>query len=378
MRVAIYHPWIYVKSGLERTLLELKKRSRHDWVILTSHYDAEGTYPELKDMNVTELNRVSVKRKYSEVIKAAYRIFTLKIDPDSYDILVISCDGLGSFLNFRNHSKPVLCICFTPLRAVYDEVYRQKRLDERGITLPLAFAFEAVYKLLDRFAWRHYHHVFAISYCVKQRILRGGLADEASIDVAYPGIQGEVIELCDNYDHYFFLPGRIMWTKNIELGIDAFLKLQEEHPSDFRLVIAGMVDEKSKPYIAALRERAKSNENVTFVVGPTDAEMTDLYRNCYATLFTALNEDLGLTPLEGMTFGKAAIAVNRGGPLETISDGVNGRHAAPTPEAFSTVMKDFVENPDEVRRLGINGLEQARKFTWAEYVNQIDEYLDTL
>lgn len=378
MRVAIYHPWIYVKSGLERTLLELKKRSRHDWVILTSHYDAEGTYPELKEMGVTELNRVSVQRKYSEVIKAAYRIFTLKIDPDSYDVLMISCDGLGSFLNFRNHSKPVVCICFTPLRAVYDEVYRQKRLDGRGLTLPLALAVEAVYKILDRLAWRHYRHVFAISHCVKQRILRGQLAEESSIDVAYPGIQGEVIELCDTYDHYFFLPGRIMWTKNIELGIDAYLKLQEEHPNDFRLVIAGMVDEKSKPYIAALRERARSNENVTFVVGPTDAEMTQLYQNCYATLFTALNEDLGLTPLEGMTFGKPAIGVNRGGPLETITDGVNGKHAAPTPEAFCSVMHELVEHPEEVRRLGVNGLDQARRFTWAEYVNQIDEYLDTL
>ena len=28
-RVALYYPWIYVRSGVERTILELVRRSRH-------------------------------------------------------------------------------------------------------------------------------------------------------------------------------------------------------------------------------------------------------------------------------------------------------------------------------------------------------------
>ena len=120
MRIAIYHPWIYLKSGLERTILEICRRSRHSWTIYTSHFDAAGTYPELSEMNVVELPRVSVNRRYGAVINAAARIATTRLEGD-HDVLVISCDGLGSLINFRNHTKPSVCLCFTPLRAVYDE-----------------------------------------------------------------------------------------------------------------------------------------------------------------------------------------------------------------------------------------------------------------
>ena len=62
MRFALYHPWVYLTSGLERTLLELFRRSRHDWVLYTHRYQPETTYPELADFDVVELApRVSVR-----------------------------------------------------------------------------------------------------------------------------------------------------------------------------------------------------------------------------------------------------------------------------------------------------------------------------
>jgi len=378
MRVAVYHPWVYLKSGLERTLLELKRRSRHDWTILTSHYDAEGTYPELRDMGVTELKRVSVKRRYGTVIRAAATVVSTRINPKEYDVLVISCEGLGSLLNFRNHSKPVVCLCFTPLRAVYDSFYRSTRFQLVGKKwlLPMIWMAETSFRCIDRLAWRYYSRVFCISEAIKKRVLKARLASPDRIEVAYPGIDRRRIEASDTFEPFFFLPGRIMWTKNVELGIEAFLRLQRQTPCDFELVIAGMVDAKSQPYIKHLRELAAESDKIRFIIGPSDEEMFDLYKRCYATLFTAFNEDLGLTPLEAMTFGKPPIAVRRGGPCETITDRVNGRLTDPTPEAFCTIMSEFVDNPETVRELGRNGPEQAGKFTWDVFVAQIDDYLD--
>lgn len=380
MRVAIYHPWVYLKSGLERTLLELKRRSRHDWTILTSHYDAEGTYPELRDMGVVELRRVSVKRRYGTVIRAAATVALTRVPMEKYDALVISCEGLGSLLNFRNHDKPIVCLCFTPLRAVYDPAYRAVRFQSAGRAwrLPFTWMVETAFRCIDRLAWRYYSRVFCISETVKRRVLEAGLVSPDRIEVAYPGIDGTRIEASDTFESFFFLPGRIMWTKNVELGIEAFLRLQRQTPCDFTLIIAGMVDEKSKPYIARLRELAAESDKIQFVIGPSDEEMFDLYRRCYATIFTAFNEDLGLTPLEAMTFGKPTIAVRRGGPCETIIDKVNGRLAEPDPEAFCTIMSEFVRNPGTVKELGRNGLKQAGKFTWDVFVAQIDDYLDQL
>lgn len=377
-RVTVYHPWVYLKSGLERTLMEIKRRSRHDWTILTSHYDAEGTYPDLKAMGVQELKRVSVKRRYGTVLRAAGTILTTKLDPDSYDILFISCDGLGSFLTFRNHSKPVACVCFTPLRAVYDEEYRARHLTRNSKLLPVAFALEKGYRWLDRRAWRHYDRVFCISEAVRARVLKGNLCPQEKTDVAYPGIDDALIAPSDTFEPFFFLPGRIMWTKNIELGIEAFRMLAPDRAPGFRLIVAGMVDEKSKPYLERLRALAAGDPRIEFVIGPNEETMRDLYRRCYALLFTAFNEDLGLTPLEAMTAGKPTIAVNRGGPCEVVADGETGALVDPTPQAFADAMRRFIDHPEQVKDFGRRGLVRCRKFTWTTYVAQLDRYIDRL
>jgi glycosyltransferase involved in cell wall biosynthesis len=52
--------------------------------------------------------------------------------------------------------------------------------------------------------------------------------------------------------------------------------------------------------------------------------MQDYYERCSAVLFTAFNEDLGLTPMEAMARGKPVIAVNRGGPREVVEHEVTG------------------------------------------------------
>lgn len=373
-RVVIYHPWVYLKSGLERTLMELKRRSRHDWTILTSHYDADGTYPDLKAMGVRELKRVSVTRRYGTVLRAAATILTTKLDPDSYDLLFISCDGLGSFLNFRNHSKRIACVCFTPLRAVYDEEYRARHLKRNAKWL--AIPVEVGYKWLDRRAWKHYDRVFCISEAVRARVLNGGLCPREKTDVAYPGIDEARIAPSDTFEPFFFLPGRIMWTKNIELGIEAFQRIPRDLKPDWRLVIAGMVDEKSRPYLARLRELAANDPRIEFIVGPSEEAMRDLYRRCYTLLFTAFNEDLGLTPLEAMTAGKPSIAVNRGGPCEVVADGETGKLVEPTAEAFAKAMIEFIEDPQSVKELGRRGLARCQKFTWSAYVEHLDRYID--
>ena len=91
--------------------MEIKRRSRHDWEIFTGYYDADGTYPELKQMDVKVLKPVSVKRRYGTVISAGMTIATTKIQDPEIDALVVSCDGLGSFINFANRDIPSVCLC---------------------------------------------------------------------------------------------------------------------------------------------------------------------------------------------------------------------------------------------------------------------------
>ena len=59
MKLALYHPWIYLHGGIERTILELVRRSQHEWIIFVGHYDPEGTFPGFADLDVRTLRATS-------------------------------------------------------------------------------------------------------------------------------------------------------------------------------------------------------------------------------------------------------------------------------------------------------------------------------
>ena len=88
MRPALYYPWVYLKGGAERVLLQLMKSSRHDWTLYTNHFDLDGTFPEFQQYLVIELSRVSVRRNAFDVAGAA------RPDIDRRQILgIVLCRG---------------------------------------------------------------------------------------------------------------------------------------------------------------------------------------------------------------------------------------------------------------------------------------------
>ncbi len=372
MKIAIYHPWVYLKSGLERTILEIFKLSEHEITVFTSHYDKQGTYPELADHNIVEINPVSVERSYGAVLSAGKTIASTKLPLEDFDVLVICCDGLGSFLQFRNRSIPTVNLCFTPLRAVYDLEYRKRHLQKHAKKQWMAHLMEWGYKLVDKWCWKQYNKVICISKAVEERVLAANLCKPDDIVIYYPGIDEQHIQVCPQREPYFFLPGRIMWTKNIELGIEAFKRFCDDVDSSYRLVIAGMVDNKSQPYYESLQKLAEGYDNIEFVIGPSDQEMQALYSNCYATLFTAFNEDLGLTPMEAMSRGKPVVAVNKGGPKEVVADGETGYLVEGEPADFATGIAKLAADAAHAEALGLAGAERVKRFTWQQFVRDFD------
>lgn len=374
MRIALYYPWVYLTSGAERTLAKLTGQSRHDWTIFTHRYDQENTFPELRSRQIVELGRVTVRRSPTRVLRAAAHILLNPPPLDGFDALVVLCEGLGDLVTFRNRGLPTLCICLTPLRVAFDDHYRQwwgrgRSWGERRLIGVGAAAF----RVLDRLAWRRYDHVICISEEARRRAVNGGLFAESEIEVAPVGLGFEPDPTASSFGNYFLLPGRIMWTKNIELGIRAFRRLRGQLPqaTDLRLVVAGTVDEKSRPYLESLRELA-GDDPVEFCVHPSDEELEELYRRSYAVIFTAFNEDWGIVPLEAMAFGKPVIATNRGGPIETVQDGVTGFLEPPDPDRFAARMRELVETPELTKRLGAAGPRRVAGFTWKAFAERVD------
>jgi len=380
MKVGLYYPWVHLTSGAERVVFELATRSRHQYTILTNHFDAEHTFPGLQNLDIRELSRVSVRRNVFTTAVNCGKILGQRLPLEGFDALVVLCEGLGDLAVFRNGHVPAVCLCLTPLRAAFDHVYRQEALERRGLLGRLALrAGTGLFRIVDRLAWSRYHSIVCVSEEVRRRTLAAHLAGPEKVSIAYPGPCVEAREPGAAYEEYFLLPGRIMWTKNIELGIRAFLRLRSEHPSAarFRLIVAGLVDHKSHGYLDRLRSMAGQNSGIEFVIQPPDAELTALYRNCRAVLFTAFNEDWGIVPLEAMACGKPVIAVNRGGPRETVVDGVTGFLEEPEDQRFSARMAELAADSQMAQRLGQAGQAWVTKFDWKLFAEHVDEAVES-
>jgi glycosyltransferase involved in cell wall biosynthesis len=379
LKVAFYYPWIYLTSGAERIIVELQKRSRHDWTFFTSHYNSDQTFPEIRELPVVEVNRVSVKRDIFSSAMAAFRILTLRLPLEGFDAWMVLGEGLGDLALFRNSSTPCICYCLTPLRAAFDPVYRARSFEQRGrLGKLLLSAGLKIFQMVDRLAWKRYAAMVYLSREALQRAVDGKLAGLGPHQIVYTGVGVRGDKPSDTFEPFFLIAGRIMWTKNIALGISAFQKFLASSPAhaNYRLVIAGIVDEKSRPHFEMLRELSANSPQIEFRIAPSDNELSDLYRRCSLLLFTAFNEDMGIVPIEAMAFGKPVIAINEGGPKETIEHGIQGLLVERDPSQVADAIAELVDDPERLRRMGRAGFERAKIFSWDHFVDRIDDVVE--
>jgi glycosyltransferase involved in cell wall biosynthesis len=227
---------------------------------------------------------------------------------------------------------------------------------------------------VDRFTWRRYQHVFCVSAEVRRRLIAAGVVRSDQTEVLHTGVDLDRFTPSSTFDPFFLVPGRIMWSKNVELAIQAFASFHTNGGSRFRLVVAGAVDAKSAPYLRTLRRLG--GDSIDFVIDPTDADLASLYARAHAVLFTAPNEDWGLVPLEAMASGKPVIAVRRGGPVESIIHERTGLLCDDTPQAFAEAMHRLADDASLHARCASHARARAEQFGWGGLVDRIDGYLE--
>jgi len=377
VRPALYYPWVYLRGGAERVLVELMRRSRHEWTLFTNRYEPQSTFPEFADFDLVKLPEVSVRRSVPAVARAAAILLTQRLDLSRHDALFVVSEGLGNLVAARS-SIPTSCICLTPLKVAYDEFTRahyfaqSRRLHQR-----LAIG---AYTRLDRRAWRRYRRVFCNSAETRRRVFDARLVDPSRLEVAYHGVDIDRFYPTGEREPFLLVAGRIMWAKHIELAIEAWLTAKPRASQNtFRLVIAGMVDAKSQPYLAELRRRATGREDIVFLESPSDENLIRLYQRCTAVVFSALNEDWGLVPLEAMACGKAVIATRRGGPCESIVHGETGWLERDDAASFAARIRDLFEMSDgRLDAMADAARARAELFTWDDFVDRIDDHVDEL
>ena len=147
------------------------------------------------------------------------------------------------------------------------------------------------------------------------------------------------------------------------------------------MFISGGYDDRvveNKEHYLELRKLADQyhlTTKVTFVRSFSDVQKLTLLNRCTCLLYTPSHEHFGIVPIEAMYMKRPVIAVNSGGPLETVQDGVTGFLCNPDAESFALAMQKFVKDPSLSLVLGEAGKENiTKKFSFdafAEHLHNI-------
>ena len=378
VRVAFVHPDLGI-GGAERLIVDAAlslKSKGHEVEMFTAHHDPSHCFQETKDgtLQVTSagdwLPRSCCGKGYAlwaylrMMYVAIFILFHIMFGNKEQRFDVIVCDQISACIPIlKLTGAKILFYCHFPDQLLTKRKTCLKKVYRWPIDKLEEWTTGRAHQVLvnSKFTASKFHSTFLSLSWIKPTVLYPSLNFSA-----FDQKPAELTDLFPNSVQCLFLSiNRYERKKNLPLAIEAFAKFLEgidasEH-ARVHLALAGGYDERvveNKEHYMELRtlaERLKVGENVTFIRSFTDAQKISLLHHCRVLIYTPSNEHFGICPLEGMYMKKPVIAVNSGGPLETVVDGVTGFLCEPTPVAFAEKMERLFVGQEEAEVMGEAG-----------------------
>ena len=359
MRIAIFHDYIGAIGGGEKLILTLARGLGAD--VITTDVDEDSVRKMgFEDVYIISLGE-TVKLPPLKQISASLKFAMCDFSKD-YDFFIFS----GNWAHFaaKRHQRN-LWYCFTPARAFYD-LYDTFLQRQSFITRQFFKIWVALHEPISRKFVNYIDHVVTISVNVQQRITKYNNCESV---IVYPAIDTSKYRFEES--GYFWLSvNRLYPEKRVELQIEAFRRLPEE-----KLIIVGgyAIGDHASIYASSLLNNIP--DNVTLLGSVSEGELKDLYATCRGHITTALDEDFGMTPIEAMASGKPTIAVNEGGYLETVEDGITGILVDSNENDIIKAVKTVSNDPEIYKNACI---EHAKRFDVSMFIKQMFEIIESL
>ena len=120
-------------------------------------------------------------------------------------------------------------------------------------------------------------------------------------------------------------------------------------------------------------------DHVTFLRSFSDSQKRTLLKYSSCLIYTPDKEHFGIVPVEAMYMKCPVIAVNSGGPLETVEDGVTGYLCDPNPDSFAQAMLKFIQDRTLSETFGNSGHKRmVSKFSFESYTSQLNSVITDL
>ena len=233
MKLLIIQPYLNIKGGVERVILEIAKH--YDATIYTTEYDKAATFEGFKDTDIKIVGKdvpLADRLPYraSQGLRYGYNFYNLKIK-DDYDV---ANPHISPSEWIRHKNEHVLWYCHTPPREVYD-LYAVRMMQRSYKEKMLYAAMTGAYKIVAKNIVKNIEEVAANSQVTRQRIKKYYSKESTVIN---PGIDYErFTEQGD--DKYFVYPSRFVVNKRQEYVINAFKEYVKKSKSNHSLILAG-------------------------------------------------------------------------------------------------------------------------------------------
>jgi glycosyltransferase involved in cell wall biosynthesis len=307
-RVAIAHDYLTQRGGAERVVVALL-RAFPDATVHTLLYDADATFPELRDARVvtSPVNRVGFLRRHHRAALPVLAPAAGRMTVDA-DVTIVSSSGWAHGFDVRGRS---IVYCHNPARWLYqgDDYLGE---NPRAVVAGGLKVLGPWLRRWDRAAMARHDSYLVNSSVVRERVRATyGIEPGVLFPPSVVRTDGDQQPVGPFGAGFHLVVSRLLPYKNVDRAIEAFRELPDE-----QLLVVGHGPEED-------RLRGLLPSNVAIASGVSDVQLRWAYAHCAALVAPAI-EDFGLTPLEVGAFGKPTLALRGGGYLDTVADGVNG------------------------------------------------------
>ena len=173
-------------------------------------------------------------------------------------------------------------------------------------------------------------------------------------------------------DGYVLYVGTLEPRKNVELLVDAWLALREEHADVPPLLLVGGYGWKSRGLYARLE--ALAGEGVRLLGWQADDEHLRVLQAARCFVYPSLYEGFGLPAAEALACGVPAIVANTSSLPEVVGDAalLVDPH---DPGDLAEAMRRVLQEPGLAADLAARGPRQAARFSWERSAEQLEETL---
>jgi len=348
VKVALVHDFLNQYGGAER-VLEAIWEMFPEAPIYTMLHDPVKMRGKFKDADI----RTSFLQKFPRWLKKRpkWLLPFFPTAPETFNLrdfdLVISSSGAWLKGIIVKPKTIHICYCHSPMRFAWD--WNEKYLNEQGLVNRrklFARLLLNYIRMWDKSAADRPDFFIANSKATQAKI-RKYYGRESM--VVYPPVEMENKENRRDggnkgeTENYFLIVSRLSPYKKVEIAIDTMNKL------NLPLIVIG---EGAPKYVKHLRSIA--GPKTKFLGFLPDEKIKKYYAECRAFIFPG-EDDFGIAPVEAMNFGKAVIALRRGGATETIIEGETGEFFnEPVAEVMADAVRRFIVkekeyNPDKIR-----------------------------